>query len=73
MGQQVATLHCVSLAMTVVGTTVVEGTDCRTALRFARNDGGGDDCGEDDRGGRNRLPRCASNDKTINTKKKIRA
>jgi len=31
--------------MTVVGTIVVETTDCRASLRFARNDGGGDDGG----------------------------
>jgi len=38
--------------MTVVGAIVVETTDCRASLRFARNDGGGGDCGGD-----NRLPR----------------
>jgi len=44
----------------VVRTIVVEATGCRATLRFARNDGGGDDCGEDDCGGLNRLPRRSS-------------
>ena len=46
--------------MTVVGTIatrtiVVESTGCRATLRFTRDDGGGDDCGGD-----NRLPRPSS-------------